>query len=41
MKNENSIIETIPWITPFIDIKTMNIHQKMVIKIEKNDETIL
>ena len=39
--SDNSILETITWITPFIDIKTMNIHHgdkkviKMVIKIEK------
>ena len=35
MKNDDSIIEAIPWITPFIDVKTMNIHQKMVIFLEK------
>ena len=40
MRNENSIIEIIPWIGPFIDVKTMNIHQKMVILIKK-DNTIL
>ena len=38
MKNDNSLIETIPWITPFIDVKTMNIHQ-MVILIEKTTKT--
>ena len=25
-KSYNSIIETVPWIGPFIDVKTMNIH---------------
>ena len=35
MKSNNSIIETIPWITLFIDIKSMNIHQAMGSLIEK------
>ena len=35
LKNYDSVLEAIPWIRPFIDVKTMNIHQKMVIKIEK------
>ena len=35
MKNYNSIIETISWNTPFIDTKTMNTLQKMVILTEK------
>ena len=35
MKNKNLIIETITWIIPFLDVKTMNIHQKMVILIKK------
>ena len=41
MKNDNSIIKTIAWIRPFIDAKMMNMHQKMVILIKKNDESIL
>ena len=28
MKNDDSIIEDILWIKPFIDVWTMNIHQK-------------
>ena len=39
MKNNNSIIETIPWIRPFIDIKTMSTHQKLVILIKKTMKT--
>ena len=43
MKNDDSIIETIPWITPFIDVKTMNIHPKNgnFFFFWKNDENIL
>ena len=33
--DDDEIIETTTWITRFIDVKTMNIHQKMVILIEK------
>ena len=35
MKNDDSIVKPIPWITPFIDVLIMNIHQKMVIFFEK------
>ena len=35
MKNDDSVIEATLWIRPFIDVKTMNIHQKTVILIEK------
>ena len=31
MKNDDKIIEAIPWIKPFIDVWTMNIYQKIVI----------
>ena len=30
-----TIIEDMRWIIPFIDVKTMNIHQKIVIFFEK------
>ena len=41
MKNYDSVIEAIPWIRPFIDVKTMNIHQKMLTFFEKKNESIL
>ena len=37
MKKYDSIIEDIPWIRPFIDVKTMNIHQKMLTFFEKKE----
>ena len=39
MKNDKSINETITWITSFIDVKTMNVYQKMMILIEKSMKT--
>ena len=39
MKNDKSINETITWITSFIDVKTMNVYQKMMILIEKTMKT--
>ena len=35
MKNEDSIVESIPWIRPFTDVYKMSIHQKIVISFEK------
>ena len=40
-KNDDEIIEAIPWIRPFIDVRKMNMHQEMVIFFLKNDESIL
>ena len=39
MKNDKSINKTITWITSFIDVKTMNVYQKMMILIEKTMKT--
>ena len=41
MKNDDEIIEDLPWIMPFIDVWTMHISQKIVILKKKNDENIL
>ena len=35
MKNDDEIIEAIPSVRPFINVETMNIHQKMVIFLKK------
>ena len=35
LKNDDSVIEAIPGIRPFIDVKMINMHQKTVILIEK------